>query len=143
MREQIEGHLGKDGIAGRAALGMKDMDPHVFPVNVFIAEMAEFPNAETGGIHDGDHGLLLQIGNGGNEAEGIFLRRDVGQIFIELTQGKLGIVPRQVKDIQGKETQLGDTSIDGPVGQIPFPLEPPNKIPKFRPGNLFRPFEKE
>lgn len=44
--EQIKGGQGKDGIAVVPCFGMADVDAHIFPVNVFIAETADFANAK-------------------------------------------------------------------------------------------------
>lgn len=46
---------------------MPDMDTHAFTLDIFIAQMAEFTNAQTGRIHEGNHGLLFQIGHGINQ----------------------------------------------------------------------------
>ena len=47
--------FGKDGIAIRAVFTMSDVDAHIFPLNVFITEIADFTNVKTGRIHESNH----------------------------------------------------------------------------------------
>jgi hypothetical protein len=68
--------------------------------------MADFADAQTGGIHEGDHSLLLEVGHGVDQDGNFLFGRDKGEVFIKLTHGKLGIVPWLMKDIKGKKTQL-------------------------------------
>lgn len=82
------------------------MDAHVFTLNVFIAETADFTDAQAGGIHEGDHGLLLEVRDGGDEMPCILLRGDKRKIGIEPAHRQLCRVPGQMKDIDGEEAQL-------------------------------------
>ena len=48
-----------------------------------------------------------------------------------------------MKDIKGKETQLGDDAVDGAVCQRTFLLKPLDKGPHLLPGNIFRTFAED
>ena len=112
----------------------------MFPVNVFVAQAADFTDAETGRIQECDHGLLLQIRDRRNEDPGFLHGRDIGEVFVKPARRELGIVPGRMKDVQGKEAELRDRAVDGPVGKTPGFLEPADKIPQFCPGDIFREF---
>lgn len=55
---------------------------------------------------------------------------------IKLPEWELVGIPGFVEDINGKKTELGNAGIDGTVRKLPFHLEPADKIPEFRPGNI-------
>lgn len=90
--EQIHRNFGKDRETVLTGFGMADMDAHIFPVDILITEMADFPDTQAGGIHDGSHSLLFQVGHGRYKFPDILLRRDKWEIRIkparwELSQG--------------------------------------------------------
>lgn len=43
---------------------IKDMDFHAITADILITQMAYFTDTEAGEIHDGDHGLLFDVGTG-------------------------------------------------------------------------------
>lgn len=55
------------------------MNPHVATFNILIFQMTDFANSETGRVHEGNHGFLLQVRNGGDE--GLILSRLVDTFF--------------------------------------------------------------
>ena len=59
--------------------------------------------------------LLLKGWHSGDKGPCILFRGDIGKVFIKLPHRKLGIIPRLMKDINGKKTELGDGSVDSPV----------------------------
>ena len=52
---------------------MADEDAHLLPADILITEAAHFTYAQAGGIHEGDHGFLLDAGHGGDELPDLFL----------------------------------------------------------------------
>lgn len=65
--EQAEGDVGKNGVTVIPVFAVCDMEAHIFTLHIFIAQPAQFPDAQAGGIHDGGHGFLLQVRHGGNK----------------------------------------------------------------------------
>lgn len=53
-----------------------------------------------------DYIRWLQIRHGINKDGNLLFGRDKGKIFVKSAHRKLGIIPRLVKDIQGKKAQL-------------------------------------
>ena len=102
---------------------MSDMDPHVFALDIFIAEVADLADPQAGRIHDRDHGLYFDVRQGRDESLHFFLGRDKREIGIKLAHGDLCRIPRFVKDVKGKETDLGDRDINGPVCKATLLLE--------------------
>lgn len=106
LGEDVQCMPGKDSITVRTVFAMSDMDTHAGAADIFITEMADFPDAEAGGIKKGCHSLLFEIGHRGNEGENFLSGRNIGKIFIKFPHGKLRGIPRLVKDIDGKKTEL-------------------------------------
>lgn len=73
LSEQIKCGFREYGIAVLSVFGMADVDTHIFTFNIVVAQVADFTDAQAGRIHEGDHGLLLEIRDGGDEMPGIFL----------------------------------------------------------------------
>jgi len=71
--KEIQGVFGEGGISVLTVFRMADVDPSVFPVYVFISEVTEFPDAKAGRIHDGTHGPLFYVRDGGDKLKGFFL----------------------------------------------------------------------
>ena len=71
------------------------------------------------------------------------MRGNKRQIGIKFTHGKLSVIPWSVQDIYGKETELGDGSVDSTVRKAAFSLDPFDKIPEFLPGKIFGMFVKD
>ena len=71
--KEVQGVFGEGGVSVLAVFRTADMDPSVFPVYVFIPEGTKLSDAKTGGIHDGTHGPLFYIRDGGNKLKGFFL----------------------------------------------------------------------
>ena len=57
--QEIKSSLGKNGKAVTSVFTASDMQAHVLAVNILITEAADFPDTQTGGIHESDHGLLF------------------------------------------------------------------------------------
>ena len=106
LREDIEGILRQDGIPVFPAFGMRDVDPHIGTVDILITEMADFADAQAGRIHDGYHGFLLDVRDGGNEVESILQGRHERKKGIKFAEGELGVVPRFMEDVHGEEAEL-------------------------------------
>ena len=103
---QVKGILRKDGTAVRTVLAMGDMYTHTLMVNIFTAETADFTDAQTGGIHDSDHGLLLEAGNGRDKVPGFILGREKGQVCVKAPCRELCVIPCLVKDINMEKPKL-------------------------------------
>ena len=88
------------------------MDPHIFPFDITVTEVTDFPDPEAGRVHEGEHGFGLEVRKGGDKNISFFLSRDKGQIRIELPHRELSGIPGFVQHIHGKEAELRDTSID-------------------------------
>lgn len=62
---------------------------------------------------------------------------------MEFAFGKLAVIPWLMKDIHGKETKLGNDTIDGAVSKTTFFLKPFDVIAKLLPRNIFWRFMKD
>ena len=71
--EDIKGCAGKEGVPVGPVLPMGDMDPHVPALDVLITETADLTDPQAGGIHKGDHSLLLDVRHGRDELSGLVL----------------------------------------------------------------------
>ena len=85
---------------------MADKDAHLFTPDIFITEPAYLADTQAGRIHESEHGFLFNVGHGGDEMPCFVLGRDIGKVFIKLTQRQLCIILGLMQDIKGKETQL-------------------------------------
>ena len=119
---------------------MKDMYSHAGAVDVFVAEMADFPNAQAGGIHEGSHCFLFDVRDGADKFKDLLLGGDKGKVCIKPAFRYLGVIPWLVEDIDGEEAELRDSAVDGAVSKIPLLLDPPDVIAEFLPGDIFRLF---
>lgn len=120
LGKDIKSRLGENGITVRTVFAMSDVDAHVFPLDVFITEIADFTDTETGRIHESNHGLRLDICHGRNEGFRFFFCRYKRQIGIKFSHGKLCVIPWLMKNIKGKKTQLGNGNVDCTVREVPF-----------------------
>ena len=102
---------------------MSDVDAHIFPLNVFITEIADFTNAKTGRIHESNHSFRFAICHGRDKDFGLFFCRDKWQIGIKFPHRKLCVIPGLMKNVKSKKTQLGNGNIDRTVRKIPFLLK--------------------
>lgn len=59
LREDIQRFMRKNGIAVRTIFRAGDVNTHLLPFDMFIAEMADFPDTQPGRIHDSHHSLLF------------------------------------------------------------------------------------
>ena len=57
--QKVKGCFRKNGIPVISAFRVCDVKPHIFTVDIFIAEPADFTYAKTGGVHEGKHGFRL------------------------------------------------------------------------------------
>ena len=71
--EDIQGRAGKEGVPVGPVLPMGDMDPHVPALDVLITETLDLTDPQAGGIHKGDHSLLLDVRHGRDELSGLVL----------------------------------------------------------------------
>lgn len=78
-----------------------NMDAHIFSANILITQTADFTNAQTGRIHDSDHGLLFQIRHRGNERPDLFFRRN-GRKIVKISFDISGI---RFNSMVGKTTK--------------------------------------
>jgi len=134
--EDVQGIPGKDGIPVRTRFGMADMYAHGRTADILISEGADFPNPKTGRIHEGQNSFMFQIRKRPDKQPDILLCRDKRKIGIKPSHGELCGIPGFVKDIYGKETQLGNTVVHGAVRKILLLLEPADKVTQFIPGNI-------
>ena len=61
VREDVQSFLGKDGVAVGTVFGMGDMDPHIFPFDIAVTEVTDFPDPEPGRVHESDHSFWLEV----------------------------------------------------------------------------------
>ena len=59
--QDVQGIPGKDGVTGGTVFAMGDVYPHIPTLDIAVAQMADLADPQAGGIHEGDHGFLLQI----------------------------------------------------------------------------------
>lgn len=115
VREDIESFLGKDGVTVGTVFRVDDMDPHIFPFDIAVTEVTDFPDPEPGRVHERNHSFGFQIRKGGDKNISFFLSRDKGKIRIKLPHRELSGIPGFVEDIHCKETELRDTGVDRAV----------------------------
>lgn len=140
--KEIQGLLGKDGVAVGTAFGMGDMDPHIFAFDITVTEVTDFPYPESCRVHEGDHGFRLEVRESGDKNISFLLSWDKGQIRIELPHRELGGIPGFVQHIHGKEAELRNTGIDCAVRKRTFLLQPADIIPEIIPGDVLWLFQK-
>lgn len=70
LGKDVKRLFGKDGVTVRTIFTMSDVDAHVFSLDVFITEIADFTDTETGRIHECNHSLRFDICHGRNEGFG-------------------------------------------------------------------------
>ena len=73
LSEQIKSCFGKDGIAVLPALGMTDMYPHIFTVDIFVSELTDLTDTQTGRVPEFRHVLQLQVRHSGDKVPDLFL----------------------------------------------------------------------
>ena len=49
------------------------MDPHIFPFDITVTEVTDFPDPEAGRVHEGDHGFGREVRKGGDKNISFFL----------------------------------------------------------------------
>jgi len=138
LRKNLQSQRGKDGITVRACFGMADVDAHGGAADILITEGADFTNPEPCGIHQGQDGLMLEVGKSLDKIPYLLLGRDIGKIRIKSAHRELGGIPGFMQDIHGKKTELGNAVVYGSVRKMLFFLKPADKITQFLPGNIFR-----
>lgn len=74
--------------------------------DILILEMADLIDAQAGRIHEGDHGLLLDVRHCIDIMKCILLGRHKGKAGVKLAHRKQGIVPWFMDDIDGEKVQL-------------------------------------
>lgn len=139
--EDIQSFLGKDGVAVGTVFGMGDMDPHIFPFDIAVTEVTDFPDPEPGRVHESDHSFWFEVQKSGDKKFRFLLGRNKRKIGIEFPHRELGGIPWFVQDIHGEEMELRDTVVDRAVRKGTLFLKPADKIPELLPGNVLRPFE--
>lgn len=100
--------------------------------------MSHFAYSETGRKHKTEYGLKFDIRDGKKKSLHFLSGRNKRSIGIKFTKRKLVRIPGSVQHINVKETELGDTGIDGTVRETAFSLDPDNKISVILPGGKFR-----
>ena len=78
-------------------------------------EVTDFPNAQTGRIHEGGHGFDFDVRDGLNKGPDFFLGRDVREVSVKLPHGELGWIPGLMENIHREEADLRDSTVDGAV----------------------------
>ena len=92
LGKNVKRLFGKNGITVRAVFTMSDVDAHIFPLDVFITEVADFTNTKTGRIHESNHSLWFHIGHSRDKGFGLFFCRDKGQIGIKPAHRELCVI---------------------------------------------------
>ena len=113
--KDLQGMVGQDGIPVGPVLSVSDMDPFIPALDIFIPEVTDFPNAQTGRIHEGGHSFDFDVRDGLNKGPGFFLRRHIREISVELPHGELGWIPGLMENIHREEADLRDSTVDGAV----------------------------
>ena len=122
--KDIQSIFRKNGISVRTVFAVRDVNTHTGAADIFIAEMANFANAQAGRIHECDHGFLFQVGDGRNERHNFYFCRYKGKGFIKLAHGELRIIPGYVQHIHDKEAELGNGTVNRAVRKTSGFLKP-------------------
>ena len=85
--------------------GLSDVDAHVFTVNIFITEVADFADMQAGGVHESGHGLLLRVRHGRDKTSDFILGRDKEEMGIKPAERELGRGQRFMEDV-GEEIKI-------------------------------------
>ncbi len=93
LGEDVQGGIGKDGVTVGTVLAVGDVDAYVGTADVAITQGADLADAQAGGIHERDHGLLLEVWDGGDEMPDSLLGRDEGEVFVKTAHGELCGIP--------------------------------------------------
>ena len=94
LRKDVKCGMGKESEAVGTVFPMGDVDAHIRPGNVRITERADFTDTQAGRIHEGDHGLRLEVRDGGDEIPGFLLGRDKREVLIKTAERELCMIPR-------------------------------------------------
>ena len=138
VRKDLQCQGRQNGVPVRPSLRMADMDPHGGPADILIAQGTDFADPKPGGIHEREDRFMLEVGKGLDKIPGIFLGRDIRKVSIKPAHRELGRIPGFMQNIEGKETELGDTVVDRAVREGTFLLKPADIIPEILPGDIFR-----
>lgn len=84
LREDVQGPSGEDGISAGAVLAMADKDAHFFTADILIAQRADLPNPQAGGIEKADHGFQFQVRHGIDEGGNLLSGRDIREETVKL-----------------------------------------------------------
>ena len=93
---------------------------------------------ESRGVHQGQDGLMLEIGKSLDKIPYLLLGRDIGKKRIKSAHRELCGVPWFMQDVYGKKAKLRNAMVYGAVRKILFFLNPADEIAQFLPGNIFR-----
>ena len=113
--KDLQSMVGQDGIPVGPVLAVSDMDPFIPALDIFVPEVTDFPNAQTGRIHEGGHGFDFDVRDGLNKGPDFFLGRDVREVSVKLPHGELGWIPGLMENIHREEADLRDSTVDGAV----------------------------
>ena len=104
--QQIQRFLRKECITIRAVFGLSYVNAHRGTLDIRIFQSADFPNPQTGRIHKSNHCFLFQSRKRVKKGMYFRYRWDIRQIRVKFPHRELGVVPRFMKNIHGKEPQL-------------------------------------
>ena len=138
VRQRIQSEGIQHSQAGRAVLGLADMDVHLCAADVLIAKMADLADPKTGTVHQDDHDLCLQVIDRVDDCGDLISGRDERQILIESPAGKLGGIPGLMQDVDREETQMCNDGVDRAIRKTALLLDPGDEIPHILPGCLRR-----
>lgn len=133
IRKDLQGQRGKDGIAVRTCFGMADVDAHGGAADILITEGADFADPESRGVHQGQDGLMLEIGKSLDKIPYLLLGRDIGKKRIKSAHRELCGVPWFMQDVHGKKAKLRNAVVYGAVRKILFFLNPADETAQFLP----------
>lgn len=80
------------------------MDLHVRSGNVFIMQVDDFGNPQSGRIHGGKHRPVFQVIGRIEESVNILPGQSGGELMVDAHAGHPDIIPEDMQDVPVKET---------------------------------------
>jgi len=117
---------------------MPDMDDSCLTFYIGVFQMAEFIEAHTGSVKDGDGEVSLWIVKGVKKTPDQLPVRDKRKISVELMERYLRAVPGLMEHIDPEKLEVRNNHVDGAVGKAAFRLYPFQERADNIPWNILR-----
>ena len=116
--ELFERQRRQQGITIGTVLAMSYVYAHVFTVDVFTFDAADFTDSETRTVHKDHHSSDLRIIDRIDECCHFLSGRNKRYILVKPSHRDLSLIPRLMQNIHGEESELRDRSVDRAISEM-------------------------